>query len=127
MLKSKRLMKSQNKFLNKILTIVNHHNQDQKVLKKDLIVEIKVKIALLKREVFHQEVLVIEADHAPHLIVDKGINLDHLEEDFQGLHLAGIKTIDQDLQDLIKDQDLETKIADKTSLQINYLLTKSLN
>jgi len=120
-------MKLQNKFLNKILTIVSHHNQDQKVLERNLAVEIKVKIALLNRKVIHQEVIAIEADHAPHLIVDKGINLDHLEEDSQGLHLVGIKGIDQDLRGMIKDQDLETKIADKISRHKSYRLTKLLN
>jgi len=126
-LKSNLLIKFQNKFRNKILTIVNHRYLDQKVLKRNLVIEIKVKITLLKRKVFHQEVIVIEADHAPLLIVDKEIDLDHQEEDSQGLHLAGTKGIDQDLQDMIKDQDRETKIVDKTSRQTNYPLTKSLN
>jgi len=114
------------KFQNKILTILNHLYR-QKVLKRNLIIENKVKKTLLKRKVNRLEVIVIEADHALHLNKDTEINLDHQEEDSQGLHHVGIKEIDQDLQGMIKDQDSETKILDKISFLINYHLCKSLN
>ena len=71
--------------------------------------------------------IVIEADHALHLNKDTEIDLDHQEEDSQGLHHVGIKEIDQDLQGMIKDQYSETKILDKTPCLINYHLCKSLN
>ena len=71
--------------------------------------------------------IVIEADHALHLNKDTEIDLDHQEEDSQGLHHVGIKGIDQDLQGMIKDQDSETKMLIKTPCLINYHLCKSLN